>query len=82
MTPSVEIVPGADHDSHKELIPGEREPGMLTGFGGLAANLPGVPQGPGTMDAATIAERQREGGGAPSQRRPARERSGVLKVFA
>ena len=34
-----------------------------------------TPDGPSTMDAATIAERQREGGGAPSQRRPACERS-------
>lgn len=55
------------------LIPGAREPGMLTTFGTPASNAP-IPDGPSTMAAATIAERQREGGGAPSQRRPARER--------
>ena len=33
-----------------------------------------IPDGPSTMDAATIAERQREGGGVPSQRRFAGER--------
>lgn len=34
-----------------------------------------IPDSPTTMDAATIAARQREGGGAPNQRRPAREGS-------
>lgn len=76
MTPAVEIVPGADRDRHKApMIPGSREPGMLATLGALAGNVWIIPDGPSTMDAATIAERQREGGGAPSQRRPARERS-------
>lgn len=48
-------------------IPGAREPGMLTTFRSAPA-LP-VPDGPSTMDSATIADRQREGGGAPNQRR-------------
>ena len=56
------------------LIPGAREPGMLTTFGTSPPSAQ-VPDGWSTMDAATIAERQREGGGAPSQRRPASERS-------
>lgn len=56
------------------LIPGARERGMLTMFGPAAATA-WTPDGPSTMDATTIAERQREGGGAPSRRRPARERS-------
>jgi hypothetical protein len=56
------------------LIPGAREPGMLTSFRSPAADVP-LRDGPSTMDAATIAERQREGGGVPSQRRSAEERS-------
>ena len=54
------------------MIPGGREPGMLTRF---AAEPVIVNDSPRTMDAATIAARQREGGGAPSERRPPRERS-------
>ena len=54
------------------MIPGAREPGMLTTFGVHALV---IPDSPSTMDAATIAARQREGGGAPNQRRPAREGS-------
>jgi hypothetical protein len=54
------------------MIPGAREPGMLTTFGVRALV---TPDSPSTMDAVTIAARQREGGGAPNQRRPAREGS-------
>lgn len=57
------------------MFPGTREPGMLTTFGAPAASMPGTTE-PLTMDAITIAEHQREGGGAPSQRRPVRERGG------
>ena len=51
---------------HTPMIPGAREPGALTTFG-----VPPVVfrDSPTTMDAATIAARQREGGGAPSERR-------------
>jgi len=68
-------------DSHtasvapRRPIPGEREPGMLSRFGRAAANSPSIPEGPGTMDAVTVAERQREGGGAPNERRAPREPS-------
>lgn len=55
------------------LIPGAREPGMLTMLRTSAASAQ-IPDGLGTMDAATVAERQREGGGAPNQRSSA-ERS-------
>jgi hypothetical protein len=48
------------------MIPGAREAGVLTTFGVPAVILP---HSPTTMDAATIAARQREGGGAPSERR-------------
>jgi hypothetical protein len=54
------------------IIPGAREPVMLTTFGMHAIV---IPDSPTTMDAATIAARQREGGGAPNQRRPAHEGS-------
>lgn len=58
--------------SHATTVPGDREPGVLTTFGTPTAGTLTIPQGPSTMDAVTIAERQTEGGGAPSQRRPAR----------
>jgi len=54
------------------MIPGARELGMLTTFAPPVVILEGSPV---TMDAATIAARQREGGGAPSDRRRSRERS-------
>lgn len=53
------------------IVPGAREPGMLTTFGNSWTE-PTIPDGPSTMDAVTIDERRREGGGAPSQRRPVR----------
>jgi hypothetical protein len=69
MTLAVEIVPGAGHDHHHApIVPGAREPGVLTRLGAPAASVQIIPDGPSTMDAATIAERQREGGGAPNQR--------------
>jgi hypothetical protein len=49
------------------MVPGQRESGRLTRFGADPLTIDGV----STMDAATIADRQREGGGAPSERRPA-----------
>ena len=55
------------------MIPGGREPGMLTTFGVHAVSL--IPGGPSTMDAATIAAHVKEGGGAPNQRRAARKRA-------
>lgn len=59
------------------LIPGERDRGALTqgsasAFGGAADGARPLPEGASTMDAVTTAERQKEGGGASSQRRPAR----------
>lgn len=77
MTLAVDIAAVAGHERSIEagdLIPGAREPGMLTSFRSSAPRLP-LPDGPSTMDAATIAQRQREGGGAPSERRSADERS-------
>lgn len=59
-------------NSATAMIPGAREAGMLTTFGTHAAGMPTNQVGPSTMDAVTIAEHQREGGGAPSQRRPVR----------
>jgi hypothetical protein len=62
----------ADAGKARPLIPGayERntltypEPGSSSGSGSVA-----LPVDSSTMDAATIADRQWEGGGAPSQRR-------------
>jgi hypothetical protein len=59
------------------IVPGAREPGMLSTFGALDA---GMPQGPSTMDAVTTAERQREGGGAPGQRRRLRVPAPATRV--
>jgi hypothetical protein len=73
MRPSVDLTShiGA-YGFRVPMIPGAREPGMLTTFGVHAV----VFSGPSiAMDAATTAARQREGGGAPNQRRPAREGS-------
>ena len=63
--------PRAGGTNAGQLMPGAREPGMLTMFGGLPVSSGIIPDGPSTMDATTIAEHQREGGGAPNQRRPA-----------
>lgn len=54
-------------DVARTMIPGAREPRPLTTFGPPA--VPQVmPEGPSTMSTETTADRQLEGGGAPSQR--------------
>jgi hypothetical protein len=53
-------------DFPRQMIPGAREPGRQVTFGVEPVIIGGSPS---TMDAATIASRQREGGGAPNQRR-------------
>ena len=65
------VTPRAPDRFPTPMIPGAREPGMLTRFGAPPVT---VYNSPCTMDAATIAARQREGGGAPNQRRPPGER--------
>lgn len=50
------------------MIPGAREPGMLSTFGVPTIVFGGSPI---TMDAATIAAHQRDGGGGANQRRQA-----------
>ena len=52
------------------MIPGAREPGIPTTLGLHSVVI--LPVGPSTMDAATIAMHQKEGGGGPDQRRHAR----------
>ena len=77
MTVADETASRAGHEQqHARMpIPGAREPHALpTGQSSVTGVQ--IPNGPGTMDAATIAERQREGGGAPNQRRAAAERLG------
>jgi hypothetical protein len=60
----------ADVGNPGPLIPGAYERNTLTyrqpGSMGASGSLP---MGSRSMDAATIADREREGGGAPSQRR-------------
>lgn len=58
--PAARLIPGA----YERNTLTHRQPGSM-GADPSAA----VPAGPSTMTAATIAEREREGGGAPSQRR-------------
>ena len=54
------------------MIPGSREPNTLTrrqpGSMGAAIDAVPTPAGAHQVDAATILEREREGGGGPSQR--------------
>jgi hypothetical protein len=57
-----------------QLIPGAYDRTTVThrqsgSMGGPAFGSADVPIGPSSMDAATIADREREGGGAPNQRR-------------
>jgi hypothetical protein len=73
MVPVIDVS-RVNHGAPTSPVPGEREPGVLTASGEVGASTRTIREGPGTMDAATIAERQREGGGAPSQRAP-RERA-------
>lgn len=61
----------------QKLIPGAYERSTLTyrqsgSMGGPAFGSADLSIGPSSMDAATIAERKKEGGGALSQRRPVR----------
>ena len=63
-------VGGAEWGVPSGMIPGEREPGPQTRWGGSAAGTQTLADWP--MSAATIADRQREGGGGPNQRRRAR----------
>lgn len=54
-------------------IPGERERNTMTyrqsgSMGGPASGSDGIPEGASSMEAATITERQKEGGGGASQR--------------
>jgi hypothetical protein len=55
------------------MIPGAGEPGIPITFGqhSVVIHL----AGPSTMDAATIAMHQKEGGGGPAQRRLRRQQS-------
>ena len=61
--PVTSILPVRGHGFDTPMIPGAREPGKLTTFGVVDAIIPDWPK---TMDAATTASRQREGGGAPA----------------
>ena len=72
-------VGGADWGIPLVLIPGEREPGPQTRFGGSDTGTKILTDWP--MSAATVADRRREGGGAPSQRRRAGPESGWRRTW-
>jgi hypothetical protein len=61
-----------DHQGAAPLIPGAYERNTLThrqtGAMGIDPSV-AVPAGSSSMDAATIADREREGGGSPRERR-------------
>ena len=69
---SVNITPLVALARIGDMIPGQRESGSLTRF----ASSPQMPDSmvDVTLNAATIADRQREGGGAARERRPSRVR--------
>jgi hypothetical protein len=69
-TPNTTMVASVTREPLLPMIPGQRESGSLTRFAvmpGMVETMVDV-----RMDAAGRADRQREGGGAPSERRPAR----------
>ena len=72
-------VGGAGWGIPRGTIPGEREPGPQTRFGGPSTSIRILSDWP--MAAATIADRRREGGGAPSQRRRASAESGWRRMW-
>ena len=72
-------VGGADWGIPLGTIPGEREPGPQVWFARPVTGTHTLSGWP--MSAATIADRQREGGGAPSQRRRASAESGWRRIW-
>ena len=70
---------GADWGVPSGTIPGEREPGPQTRFAGPSTSIRILSDWP--LSAATIADRRREGGGAPSQRRRASAESGWRRTW-
>lgn len=65
VTTAQELIPGA----YEQRTVTRRQPGSMSG---PAFGSAGAPGGPGSMSAATIADREKEGGGALSQRRHGR----------
>jgi hypothetical protein len=70
---------GTDWGVPSGMIPGGREPGPQTRFGGPTASASILSDWP--MSPATIADRQREGGGAQSERRRATAESGWRRTW-
>ena len=60
--PAARLIPGA----YERNTPMSRQPGAM---GGSAFGSATAPMAHSSMDEATIADREREGGGAPNQRR-------------
>ncbi len=74
MSTGPENVRPAEPDLSARMIPGERETRPPRPAGSMNGHV--VPLGPSTMDAATIADRQREGGGSPLERTRGTSRAG------
>jgi len=70
-TPHATDPPESDDRFVAPMVPGAREPVIPTTLGLHSVVI--LPVGPSTMDAATIAMHEREGGGGPAQRRHARQ---------
>ena len=70
LTTNSEIGLGGSPETRQAMIPGQWEPGSLTRFADSPAMVQTMVDV--TLDAAGRADRQREGGGAPSERRPVR----------
>jgi len=71
--PGASVQPGESTNTARTLIPGAYEPNTANArqsgsFGGAPFGTTGLTSSPGSMSAATITERQKEGGGGASQR--------------
>ena len=74
------VADSPNNDAARKLIPGAYEQNTLTrrqpgAMGGSPFGSADMPVGASTMSAATIAERQKEGGGGISQRQRPRRRA-------
>ena len=70
-SPQAAALRDSDDRTTAPMIPGAREPGIPATFGLHSVVI--LPNGPSTMDAATIAMHQKEGGGGPAQQRVTRQ---------
>ena len=77
------VADSPNNDAARKLIPGAYEPNTLTqhqpgAMGGPSFGAADMPVGLSTMSPATIAERQKEGGGGITQRK--RPEGGLVNI--